>query len=290
MRTLFLFALFTLLLCSNAGWSNTCSDLFQSFKRAIENEKASYSEQKGEQVKIWQEVQYEAIMLMHRIENCVEAPKSDENQIPDCQGTGWHTLAHFTANNARVMMAINEKHYQRIGRIRQEKRRERLWEEVCTPQKKQMAALCRLIKPEEIRRKEMGKGPPGLINEYTFGSWFKGEHPHHQGPPGAVTTIMGAAQTLFSYMGRSMAITQARNRDTYYTNLAIFNHRFYHSNCIGRQSIQNFQWNFTDSSGQPLSTDGQPILPNLSNWDILGSGNFTDCNPETFISPFALTL
>ena len=136
----------------------------------------------------------------------------------------------------------------------------------------------------------------GLPREYTWKNALKGDHHNHIGPPVLATGITQSFQMLFDHLSRRSNFHYAHNLDTYYTHQRIHFHKFAVTNCLDQHTplnfSSNFHFNFLDSQGNPLSTDGQSIRSDLSNWDFRAAGNFTGCGHrrDSLITPFSLGI
>ena len=276
-----------------------CQDFSNAYNKALEKERESNADKAQEE--LWQEAQYEIILSME-INNCLSEPEPEAiEEVCNYSSEVLKDLKLFVIDTTKIIGYMHKETYHKFRDKSQTQRWLKLQNQLCqpsSPEREEMTPLCEGLEEwiaeqklsETSASRSRQRNPIPLMAEYTFGNWLTGEHPHHQGPPGAIMGVMGTAQTLFGFMQRGMSINQARNQDYYRTEMAIFNHRFYQANCIGQQSIQSFEWNFIDSSGQPISTNGQAIRSDLSNWDVQGAGNFSTCHPKTFLSPFALTF
>ena len=106
--------------------------------------------------------------------------------------------------------------------------------------------------------------------------------------PGAHRAISSGIQIGFGYLARSAQISWTKDRGALWAQQYERLKAFRRTNCIGQQPAFDIKWNFLDSSGNILSTDGNPVRSDLSNWDMQRAGNFSSCNPQTFVSPFSV--
>ena len=192
-------------------------------------------------------------------------------------------------------MHMNDKLYHSHEQENSDQRVRSVAQEVCskksTPPPNSLQAkgaryFCQRMQARHKRRQRITQRIEG--KEYTFKRWLTGNHSHHTGPPGLALGLMSMAQTGFGYWGQRVAMQDAYAQDSHLTQVAIYNHNFRATNCIGQESIFDFKWKFLNSQGDPLSIDGLPVRSDLSNWDMQSAGNFTQCNRKHFFSPFTL--
>ena len=253
----------------------------------------------------YQMAKYEILRLLQQEKNCMIESKDLDKLVTVPQNGGscffkthgvLDAQQSFVSENLDIIMQMDASLYKEYYQKGHQKRLNAVADIVChkknlpsasSEDKNAQAALyfCSKVKKKLAHRKQYNARLIGK-EKYTFRDWATGHHSYHRGPPGLASGIMGVAHTGLNYWRQNMAIDQALQVDTYHTNMAIFSYKFRATNCIGQQSIFDFNWKFLDDLGNPLSTDELPIRSDLSNWDIQSAGNFTSCNHDTFVSPF----
>ncbi|MCY4644296.1 MAG: hypothetical protein OXB88_06715 [Bacteriovoracales bacterium] len=253
---------------------------------------------KGKEYRQIQMLKYETIYMMEDKE-CFEEEENMEyfaGSDGDCHvPSGGHPIGmgqkRFFGNVLDVVIHMDKSLYDEFHVANTDDRIKHLLGTTCLPKslKEDEAGVdffCERLRDNRDRKRQREEA---FTDKYSVKKWLTDDHPYDLAPPGLVTGIFGLFQTGFDYWGTRMNIAQAYNMDSYYTDMSIFNEKFKRTNCIGQQSISNFKWNFLDNEGSPLSTDGHPVLPDLSNWDIQGAGNFSSCRRDHFVSPFQLS-
>ena len=255
---------------------------------------------KGKEYRQIQMLKYETIRMMKTKKGCL-VEEDDMEHFAGSEGdchvpSGGHPIGmgqkRFFGNALDVVIHMDQSLYDEFHIANTDDRIKHLLKTACSPKSLKKDSddsvdfFCgRLEDNRDLKRQR----EEAFVNDYSVKKWLTDDHPYDLAPPGLVTGIFGLFQTGFDYWGTRMNIAQAYNMDSYYTDMSIFNEKFKRTNCIGQQSISNFKWKFLDDEGSPLSTDGHPVLPNLSNWDIQGAGNFSSCRRDHFVSPFQLS-
>ena len=253
----------------------------------------------------YQMAKYEILRLLQQEKSCVIRPK-DLNKLvklPENDGPCYLKTSglldqqqSFISDNLDIIMQMDTSLYEEYYKKGHQKRLNAVNDIVCHNQNlppkssedenaKGAIYFCSQVKKKRSQRKQYRTR---FIAEekYTFKNWIKGNHRYHRGPPGLASGILGAAHTALNYWRQRTVINYAQEIDSYHTNMAIFAHKFRATNCIAQQSVFDFNWQFLNQEGTPLSTNGLPVRSDLSNWDLQKAGNFTNCNPKTFVSPF----
>ena len=238
----------------------------------------------------YQSAKHEILQLMQQ-QKCL-TEEEDEFSLPSnaiiCNLSATllgPSLTPFFFNTSEIVVKMNEDIRKQFLQESVSKRHKLILDTVCrkTPPE-ETAYFCEQIKDSHQRYQKHQKEIVG--EPYTLGSFFSGKHKHHRGQPGWASGLYTLLNTGLGYASREAQHKQVYGRDSYLTDMMIWNRRFNQTNCIGQQNYSAFNWQFLDGTGTPLSTDGQAVRSDLSNWDMQAAGNFSNCNQDTFVSPF----